>query len=349
MDLINKNYRIRARAPLRLGLAGGGSDVSPFCDINVGFVLSAAINKYAYTSIEKISSNEIQFLSTDLNISDNVNIDDFNSPNNILKLHKFTYRKIINKFNDGNPIAIKVTTFCEAPIGSGLGSSSTIVVSMIKAYSELLNLHLSDYEIAKLAFDIERIDCNLNGGRQDQYSAAFGGFNFMEFYADNKAIINPLRIDDCVLNELEASILLFYTGVSRDSAKIISEQSENIVNGIDKTFHALTSVKQEALIMKEALLKGDFEGIVHSMHRGWESKKNSASSVSSKKIEDIFSHTLHAGAYAGKVSGAGGGGFMMFLVPVEKFIDIKNSLAKFGGMASNCGFSKKGAQSWKIN
>jgi D-glycero-alpha-D-manno-heptose-7-phosphate kinase len=131
---------------------------------------------------------------------------------------------------------------------------------------------LDDYTIAQLAFKIEREDCGLQGGRQDQYTATFGGFNFMEFYADNRAVINPLRIKNWILCELEASLLLFYTGVSRESAMIIADQSNNVKSGSVDAIEAMHGIKREALVMKECLLKADFEGIVESMRQGWERK-----------------------------------------------------------------------------
>lgn len=209
-------------------------------------------------------------------------------------------------YNNGNCIPLELSTFCDAPAGSGLGASSTLVVVMIRAFSELLNLSLSDYTIAQLAYKIERIECGLQGGRQDQYSATFGGFNFMEFYADDRVMINPLRINSWIICELEASLLLFYTGVSRESAIIIADQSANVNNGLIETLEAMHAMKNESLVMKEYLLKGNFKGIVETMREGWESKKNSSKTVTTPRIEEIYNSVIKAGALSGKVSGAGG-------------------------------------------
>ena len=339
---------VRARAPLRLGLAGGGTDVSPYCDVHGGFVLNATIDRYAYAVITTQSEPCVRFISTDRQKTVKAPLMSRFELDGKLDLHKAVYNEIILTYNGGKPIALELSTFCDAPLGSGLGSSSTLVVVMIRAFAELLNLPLDDYTIAHLAFKIERIDCGLQGGRQDQYSATFGGFNFMEFYGEDRVVINPLRIKNWIICELEASLLLFDTGVSRDSAKIISEQCDNVTAGHVDAMEAMHGMKREALKMKECLLRGDFEGIAASIREGWESKKRSAKTISNPLIEEIYNAAIGAGALAGKVSGAGGGGFVMFLVPPEKRMDVIRTLNRFDGQASNIHFSKQGTQAWKI-
>lgn len=340
---------IRARAPLRLGLAGGGTDVSPYCDTHGGYVLNATIDRYAYAVIKTLDEPVVRFVATDQQQTEEVKV--FTAPlvpNGKLDLHKAVYSHMVQNFNGGKPIPMELSTFCDAPAGSGLGSSSTLVVVMIRAFAELLNLPLDDYTIAHLAYQIERVDCGLQGGRQDQYSATFGGFNFMEFYADNRAVINPLRIKSWIICELEASLVLFYTGVSRESAKIIADQSNNVTAGAVATMEAMHGMKHEALVMKECLLRGDFTGIVDSMRAGWDSKKRSAKTVSNPLIDSIYDSAINAGALSGKVSGAGGGGFIMFFVPPEKRMNVVRALGKFEGQVSNCHFTKHGTQAWKI-
>jgi D-glycero-alpha-D-manno-heptose-7-phosphate kinase len=339
---------IRARAPLRLGLAGGGTDVAPYCDIHGGYVLNATIDRYAYAVIKPLDEPPMRFVATDQQSEEVTGLTVPLGLNGKLDLHKAVYNHMIHHYNGGNPIPLELSTFCDAPAGSGLGSSSTLVVVMIRAFVELLNLPLDDYTIAHLAFKIERVDCGLQGGRQDQYSATFGGFNFMEFYAEDRAVINPLRIKNWVLCELEASLILFYTGVSRESAKIIADQSNNVTAGAVDAIEAMHGIKHEALVMKECLLRGDFTGIVDSMRAGWESKKRSAKTVSNPLIESIYDSAINAGALAGKVSGAGGGGFMMFFVPTERRMDVIRTLKQFDGQVSNCHFTKHGTQAWRV-
>jgi D-glycero-alpha-D-manno-heptose-7-phosphate kinase len=339
---------VRARAPLRLGLAGGGTDVSPYCDVHGGYVLNVTIDRYAYAVIKTLEEPFLRFLATDQQIEEVKPASEPLILNGKLDLHKAVYRHMIAHYNGGRAIPVELSTFCDAPAGSGLGSSSTVVVVMIRAFAELLNLPLDDYTIAHLAYKIERIDCGLQGGRQDQYSATFGGFNFMEFYADERAVINPLRVKSWIICELEASMILFYTGVSRESAKIIADQSSNVNAGVHDAVEAMHGIKREALVMKECLLRGDFAGIVDSMLLGWENKKRSAKSVSNPHMDEIYNTTISAGALAGKVSGAGGGGFMLFFVPTERRMDVIRTLKQFDGQVSNCHFTKHGTQAWRV-
>lgn len=340
---------VRARAPLRLGLAGGGTDVSPYCDVHGGFVLNATIDRYAYAVIKTLDEPVLRFVATDQQALKIKAISEPLELNGRLDLHKAVYNHMIQHYNEGQAIPLELSTFCDAPIGSGLGSSSTLVVTMIRAFSELLNLPLDDYTIAHLAFKIERVDCGLQGGRQDQYSATFGGFNFMEFYEQDRAVINSLRIKNWIICELEASLVLFYTGVSRESAKIIADQSHNVESGLVDALDAMHGIKHEALVMKECLLKGDFIGLIESMRLGWESKKRSAKTVSNPHIEEIYNAAIAAGALAGKVSGAGGGGFMIFFVPTEQRMDVIRVLNTFDGQVSNCHFTKNGTQAWRVS
>jgi len=322
--------------------------VSPYCDIYGGFVLNSAIDRYVYAVIRTLDEPVVRFVATDQQVE---KVQPAEAPlplNGKLDLHKAVYNHIVENFNGGKPISLELSTFCDAPVGSGLGSSSTLVVAMIRAFAELLNLPLDDYTIAHMAYQMERVDCGLQGGRQDQYSATFGGFNFMEFYADERAVINPLRVKNWIICELEASLVLYFTGVSRESAHIIADQSRNVKSGAADALEAMHGIKREALAMKECLLRGDFEGLVESMRLGWENKKRSAETVSNPHIDAIYDAAIRAGALAGKVSGAGGGGFMWFFVPTEKRMDVIRTLNGFGGQVSNCHFTKHGTQAWRI-
>jgi D-glycero-alpha-D-manno-heptose-7-phosphate kinase len=339
---------IRARAPLRLGLAGGGTDVSPYCDTYGGYVLNVTIDRYAYAVIKTLDEKVVRLIATDQQMAWEQSLTDPFVVAGPLQLHRAVYSHMMRHYNGGALIPLELSTFCDAPAGSGLGSSSTLVVVMIRAFVELLNLPLDDYAVARLAYQLERVDCGLQGGRQDQYSATFGGCNFMEFYADEKVVVNPLRIKNWIVCELEASLVLFFTGVSRESAKIIADQSRNVKSGSIDALEAMHGIKQEALVMKECLLRGDFDGLVKSMRLGWENKKRSAKTVSNMHIDTIYDAAIQAGALAGKVSGAGGGGFMLFFVPTEKRMDVIRTLNQFDGQVSNCHFTKHGTQAWRL-
>lgn len=339
---------IRARAPLRLGLAGGGTDVSPYCDRYSGVVLNATIDKYAYTTIKPATNGMVFFEAADRLQSWQGEAAPSLALDGTLDLHKGVYNRIVRQFNGGKPLALTMTTHTDAPPGSGLGSSSTLVVSMIKAFVEWLNLPLGEYDIARLAFEIERIDVGLSGGRQDQYAATFGGFNFMEFHADERVVVNPLRIKNWIISELEASLLLYFGGVSRQSAEIIDEQANNVKRNDADAIEAMHALKQEAIQIKESLLKGDFDGLVRSMEAGWVAKKRMAKSISNPEIEQTYALAKEAGMKVGKISGAGGGGFMMLLVDPAKRMDVIRALQSTKGQVSTCHFTKYGTQGWKI-
>ncbi len=340
---------VRARAPLRLGLAGGGTDVSPYCDLHGGLALNATIDKYAYTVIEpRAESNRVHLIAADQRGSWQGEASPQLVLDGQLDLHKGVYNRIVRDFNRGRPLAFVMTTHTDAPPGSGLGSSSTLVVSMIKAFVEWLNLPLGEYDIARLAYEIERVDVGLSGGRQDQYAATFGGFNFMEFHPGERVVVNPLRIKNWILSELEASLLLYFGGVSRDSARIIDEQSDNVKRNETVAIEAMHALKAEAIAMKESLLRGDFQRRVESLQAGWEAKKRMAKSISNPQIDEIYQVAKKAGMRAGKISGAGGGGFMMLLVDPVRRMDVMRALQQTQGQIFTCHFTKHGTEGWKI-
>lgn len=340
---------IRARAPLRLGLAGGGTDVSPYCDMYGGVVLNATIDKYAYTTILPSSDGRVRFVATDREQSWESEAGARIPLNGDMDLHKGVYNRIVEQYNDGRPLAFTMTTYTDAPPGSGLGSSSTLVVSMIKAFVEWLNLPLGEYDIAQLAYEIERVDVGLSGGRQDQYAATFGGFNFMEFHQGERVVVNPLRIKNWIISELEASLLLYFGGVSRESAAIINEQADNVKRNDADAIEAMHAMKLEAFQIKENLLKGDFAGLVRSMEAGWMAKKRMAKSISNPEIEQTYALAKSAGMHVGKISGAGGGGFMMLLVDPTRRMDVIRALQqRTKGQVMTCHFTKHGTEGWKI-
>jgi D-glycero-alpha-D-manno-heptose-7-phosphate kinase len=344
----NPEAVVRARAPLRLGFAGGGTDVSPFCDRYGGAVLNATINLYATTVIRRTGDGAVRFHAADRGESLEEAAAPCLEPVGPLPLHKAVYNRIVREFHGGEPLAVEVTTYCDAPAGSGLGSSSTLVVSMLQAFAELLDLPLGPYDVARIAHEVERVELQIHGGRQDQYAASFGGFNFMEFYAGNRVIVNPLRIKSRIVSELETSLVLYYSGVSRDSAQIIEDQIANMEANDSAAMEALQCLREEAFAMKEVLLRGRIREFARILGHSWEAKKKTARSITNPHIERLYRTAMDAGAHAGKVSGAGGGGFLMFIVdPLDRMSVVQALGAEVGSLIS-CHFVEHGVESWRV-
>lgn len=339
---------IRSKAPLRLGLAGGGTDVSPYCDEYGGVVLNVTVDMYAYCTIEPTDNGKIVFNSTDRHEYFEEESKSILEIDDKLILHKGIYNRIVKDFNNGKPLSFKMTTYSDAPAGSGLGSSSTMVVAIIKAYMEWLNLPLGEYDIAHLAYEIERIDLGLSGGKQDQFAATFGGFNYMEFYSDNKVIVNPLRLKKWIKNEIENSLVLYYTGTSRESAKIIDEQIKNVKEKSEKSLEGMHELKKSATEMKNSILQGDFNKFAECLKEGWLSKKKMSSSISNPFINEIYDFIMENGGKAAKVSGAGGGGFMMILCDPKERYTLVEKLKEKDGNVMLVQFTEKGAQAWTL-
>jgi len=338
----------RSKAPLRLGLAGGGTDVSPYSEIYGGAVLNATINRYAYCTIEETNKGTIEILAQDIKRGKSYPLALTLPIDGELDLHKGVYNRIVEQFGITKPLSFKIYTSCDAPPGSGLGTSSTVVVAILRAFTEWLNLPLGDYDMAFLAYQIERLDLGLRGGKQDQYAATFGGFNFIEFYDNDRVIVNPLRIKPWIINELESSMVLYYTGTSRSSDKIIAEQQNNTKNNNTSSIEAMHRIKQNSVLMKNYLLKGDLPLFAKTMGAEWENKKLMAKSITNENIDRIYAMAMEAGAYGGKISGAGGGGFMFFMIDPIKKMGLVDQLQKLDGDVVNFHFCEQGCEGWKL-
>jgi D-glycero-alpha-D-manno-heptose-7-phosphate kinase len=337
---------IRSKAPLRLGLAGGGTDVSPFSDIYGGAIMNATISMYAYATIRPLDNGKIILNSVDKNERYEFGPTDHLPVDGLLNLHKGVYNRVVKDFIR-KPLSFELTTWVDAPPGSGLGTSSTLVVAILGAFTEWMGLSLGDYDLAHLAYEIERIDLQMAGGKQDQYAATFGGFNYMEFLKD-KVVVNPLRVKEVCLDELAHNLILYHTETSHLSSAIIEQESENVKNKNEKTLEAMHKLREQAVMMKEAILRGNLDRIGEILDFGWQFKKNLANGVSNSFIDDIYETALKHGATGGKVSGAGGGGFMFFYCPRNSRSQVIEALRTFGGQTKRYEFTGKGLKTWKI-
>ena len=337
------NEVYRSRAPLRISFAGGGTDVAPYADEHGSRVLNATINRYAYVTVIPNESGMIRLHSLDYDEQVVYSVEEDTPP--------FDYQMdlakgVIKRLEvDRKRVGFDLYTHTNCPPGSGLGASSTMVVALIGAFDQWLRLNLGPYETARLAFEIEREDLGIKGGTQDFYAAAFGGFNFMEFDA-GRALVNPLRVGEEATAELEYSLVLAYTGQSRVSSDIIGDQIESYHKAPDEAIRDLDRTKELASEMKQALLTGRFAEFGDLLHEAWLVKQRLSSKISTEQIEELYEAARNAGARGGKVSGAGGGGFMYFFTAFDKRHHVIEALEKHGADVVDFGFIDKGMQKW---
>ena len=337
----------RSKAPLRIGLAGGGTDVAPYCDRYGGAILNATLSLYAYASIEPLTNGKIEFVAIDRNEKVEHEAAPVLPITGTLDLATGAYNRIAKEWGP-LPSGFRLTTSVDAPAGSGLGTSSTLMVAILGAFAEWLRLPLGEYDLAHLAYRIEREDLAMAGGKQDQYAATFGGVNFMEFYANDRVIVNPLRIRSQTLHELAHNLLLYFTATSRKSADIIAVQSQNVVDNNQQSIEAMHALKEQAQMMKEALLKGKVDDIGPILDYGFRFKKQMAKGISNTAMDEVYEKVLAAGATGGKISGAGGGGFMMFYCPGNTQQAVKMALADLPGTFRQYDFVEHGQVSWTV-
>lgn len=335
----------RSKAPLRIGLAGGGTDVSPYSDLYGGAILNVTISLYARASLVWTEEPFIEIEALDrqeyLRYArlDQLPID------GQLDLVKGVYNRL-NREGKIPPGGLRITTEVDAPAGSGLGTSSTLMVAILGAFAEACRLPLGEYDLAHLAYAIERKDLGLAGGKQDQYAATFGGVNFMEFYAEDKVIVNPLRVKTEYLDELENNLLLYYSSTNRESARIIEVQQRNVQEKNSRSIEAMHQLKDQAKQMKEALLRGELDSIGEILDFGFQQKKQMAAGISNPWLEEIYETARKAGASGGKISGAGGGGFMIFYCPGNTRHAVAQALTRLGGSVQPYQFTPHGIRSW---
>ncbi len=337
----------RSKAPLRIGLGGGGTDVSPYCDLYGGAILNATISLYAHATVELLDEPSIIIEARDRNESQTLPLTESLAINGKLDLAKGAYNRLVREFGPF-PQGFRLTTSVDAPAGSGLGSSSTLMVAIMGALAEWRKFPLGEYDLAHHCYEAERIDLGMAGGKQDQYAATFGGVNFMEFYGQDKVIVNPLRIKPSVLYELEHNLVLYFTDTSRLSSTIIESQARNVKENHRESIEAMDHLKEQARWMKEALLKGEVDEIGRVLDYGFKHKKNMAAGISNPRLDEIYEAALRSGSTGGKISGAGGGGFMMFYCPGNTRYAVQETLEKFGGRIQAYQFTAHGLASWSI-
>ena len=329
----------RSRAPLRISFCGGGTDVSPYPEERGGVVLSTTIDKYAYASLRPRNDDAIEVRSLDYDIVAKYDRREALPLDGTLDLVK----AVINRF--AVPTGLDLFLHSDAPPGSGLGSSSTLVVALVGVFRHWLKLTMTDYELAQMAYEIERVDMCIAGGKQDQYAAVFGGFNFIEFNA-NSVIVNALRIQPSTLHELEYRLLLCYTGQTRLSAHILSEQVAGYVDRKPQVVDALDGMKALAIQMKNELMLNNLDQFGELLREAWELKKQLATRISDARIDELYERARRAGAVGGKILGAGGGGYLLLFCPFDRKHIIARELDSAGAQPVEFAFDERGLQTW---
>jgi D-glycero-alpha-D-manno-heptose-7-phosphate kinase len=332
----------RSKAPLRISFAGGGTDVSPYTEAHGGLVLNVTIDKYVYASLRLANHPHVRVHSLDYDVVAKYEVDQPLPYDGRLDLVKAVISRLVPA---GNTQGLSVFTQSDAPPGSGLGSSSSMFVCLIGLLQRWQRLPLTAYDIAELAYQIERVDLGLRGGRQDQYAATFGGFNFIEFHRD-ATVVNPLRIPHETVNELNYNLLLCYTGQTRLSAGIITAQVDNYLQQQPGVLEAMEELKTIATTMKNALLQGHLTEFGGLLHEAWQNKQRLATQISTPFIQELYQVALAQGALGGKISGAGGGGFMMFYCPFERKHRVAAALERMGARVVDYHFDFAGLQTW---
>ena len=336
----------RARAPLRISLGGGGTDLYPYVNRYGGAVISSTIDRYIYATL-KTEKDEVVFESMDRQQSERLPLQaSYPTEDALLPLHRAIYNRIVQDYNSGKPMPLRLCTFSDVPGGTGLGSSSTLTVAALRCFDEMLGLGLSAFDLADLAHRVERQDLGLLGGYQDQYASAFGGFNLMEFRTDDTVMVNPLRLDRRILAELEFSTLLYFTGVSREGASIIQEQSASMESN-QQTIEKMHKIKELAQQMKQQLMTGQIEALGKTLHESWLVKRDTASGISTPGIDQLYQKARDAGAWGGKISGAGGGGFILLLCDPLDRPAVLNCLPNGDTQDLFCHFTSEGAHAWR--
>ncbi len=332
---------IRGRAPLRVSFGGGGTDVAPFCERQGGAIIGSTINKYAYCSIVPREDDQIIVHSLDYDMTIKYNTNENFVYDGKLDLVKASMRAM--DIRQGCEVFLQ----CDAPPGSGLGTSSTVMVSLLVAMARWKGVEMDGYRLADLAYEVEREDLKIDGGYQDQYAATFGGFNFIEFHGRNNVVVNPLRIRKDIYHELQYNLLLCYTGKVHVSANIIRDQVKNYE--VKDSFEAMCEVKALAYAMKDELLKGNLNSFGRLLNYGWESKKRMSSKITNPQVDQLYEEAMKAGALGGKLLGAGGGGYLLVYCPYNVKHQVAARLEALGGQLTDWVFELRGAQSWIVN
>ena len=341
---------LRSKAPLRISFAGGGTDVSPYPEEKGGAVLNCTIDKFAYATLEVLPGKGGGTSVESLDYGQIIRYQKASDLlyNGELDLPKAALKVLMPPGSNGHGSdTLRLFLHSDAPAGTGLGGSSAMCVALVGGFQRYLREPWTPYEVAEIAYRIEREELGLRGGRQDQYTAAFGGFNFMEF-AGTRTIVNPLKIQPDIQNELAYRLLLCYTGLGHYSEDIITQQQRNYTERRGSTAEALDATKQLAIDMKNELLRGNLDDVGRLLDKGWKFKKRFAEGISNERIDSLYAKAREAGAIGGKLLGAGGGGYILLFCDFTRRAEVAKAVEKAGGRVTTFSLEPNGLQTWAV-
>jgi D-glycero-alpha-D-manno-heptose-7-phosphate kinase len=336
---------IRGKAPLRISFVGGGTDIPLYYEKYSGAVLCSTMNHYVRVNLTPRDDDKVSIYSLDFDVGVKYKLDDKPVYNEALKLALAAVSRL-NAHID-RPAGFDMSVQSDAPVGSGLGGSASLSVALLGTLKEYFRLnHLDKREIAELAYTVERVDLAIAGGKQDQYEAAFGGFNLIEFSAD-RIVVTPLRLERNILNDLEHHCLLCYTGETRASAQVVDQLKQSVETGREETVGNLKKTYDLVYDMKNALLCGELLHFAEMLDYAWELKrKHHPQAMATTAINEMYAEARKNGAIAGKLLGAGAGGYLLLFCEGDKKRRVRERLEKMGGQFMDFSFTEEGLETW---
>jgi len=327
------------RSPVRISFGGGGTDLPPYYEQFGGAVLSVAINKYFYTILGKRSDGRVQVISSDLRVCETWHdIANISIAGSALEIPLAVLKEM------DCDISVDLFLASEIPPGTGLGSSASVCVNILKTLTTYLQRPLSKYDLAERAFFVARHILGKHVGKQDEYAAVFGGLNYISFHPEGTTLVEPVELDSAVLREFQSNLMLFFAGAAHHSWTILQEQEASTRNGTGATVEALHEVKALGARMRRSLERAELHQFGELLHEAWQAKRRISDRISTPRIDQLYSMALHRGALGGKITGAGGGGFLLFYCEPPHQAAVREAMREAGVHEMGFGFDTQGAQ-----
>jgi D-glycero-alpha-D-manno-heptose-7-phosphate kinase len=327
------------RSPVRISFGGGGTDLPGYYERFGGSVLSVAINKYFYTVLTARTDGRIQVISSDLRVFENWHgIANMNLRGSSLEIPLAVLKEM------NCDIAVDLFLASEIPPGTGLGSSASVCVNILKTLSTYLQQPISKYDLAERSFYIARQLLGKHVGKQDEYAAAFGGLNFISFHPDGSTLVEPVDLNPSVLTELQENLMLFFTGSSHHSWSILQDQESSTRTQKGGAVEALHEVKALGIRMRNVLQQGDLRELGTLLHDGWQAKRRVSTKISNPRIDELYALAREHGALGGKITGAGGGGFLLLYCEPRYQADVREIMRRQDVHEMTFRFDLNGAQ-----